>query len=72
MKLNARWTSPVYPVLKDQSYGKMCKNIFKKIARQVLTYNSKNFHLLNKGLDLERTMTELRKPFLNKSDKNQE
>ena len=34
-----------------------CKNI----AGQVLTYNSKNFHRLNKKLDLERTMSELGK-----------
>ena len=36
----------------------------KNIAGQVLTYNSKNFHRLNKQLDLERTMKELGKPFL--------
>ena len=35
----------------------------KIIAGQVLTYNSKNFHLLNRKLDLERTMSELGKPF---------
>ena len=45
------------------------RNIFlfdevKNIAGQVLTYNSKNFHWLNKQLDLERTMSELGKPFL--------
>ena len=56
------------------SYGRN-KNLddeIKNIARQVLTYNSKNFHGLNKKLDLERTMSELRKPFLKKSDKKTE
>ena len=41
----------------------------KNIAGQVLTYNSKNFHRLNKELDLERTMSEMDKLFLKKSDK---
>ena len=40
----------------------------KKTARQVLTYNSKNFHWLNRKLDLERTMNGLEKPFRKKSD----
>ena len=35
----------------------------KNIAGQVLTNNSKNFHWLNKKLELERTMNELGKPF---------
>ena len=35
----------------------------KNIAGQVLTYNSKNFHWLNRKLDLERTMNGLGKPF---------
>ena len=37
----------------------------KKIAGQVLTYNSKNFHFIDwtEKLDLEWTMSELRKPF---------
>ena len=35
----------------------------KNIARQGLTYNSKNFHWLNRTLDLERTMNGLEKPF---------
>ena len=48
---------------------KMCEQILKNIAGQVLTYNSKNFHWLNKKLDLEWTMSELRKPFLKKSNK---
>ena len=38
----------------------------KNIAEQVLTYNSKNFHWLNRKLDLERIMNVLGKPF--KSD----
>ena len=46
----------------------MCEQILKNTAGQVLTYNSKNFHLLNKKLEPERTMIELGKPFLNKSD----
>ena len=48
----------------------MCEHTLKKknIAGQVLTYNSKNFHWLNKQLDLERTMSELWKSFLKKSD----
>ena len=53
------------------------RNIFlfdevKNIAGQVLTYNSKNFHWLNKQLDLERTMSELGKPFLKKSDEKKQ
>ena len=40
----------------------------KNIAGQVLTYNSKNFHWLNRKLDLERTMNGLGKPFRKKSD----
>ena len=49
------------------------RNIFlfdevKNIAGQVLTYNSKNFHWLNRKLDLERTMNGLEKPFTKKSD----
>ena len=53
------------------------QNIFlfdevKNIAGQVLTYNSKNFHWLNRKLDQERTMNGLGKPFRKKSDpKNQ-
>ena len=35
----------------------------KNIAGQVLTYNSKNFHWLNRKLDLERTMNGLGKQF---------
>ena len=35
----------------------------KNIAGQVLTYNSKNFHWLNKNVDLERTMNGLGKQF---------
>ena len=38
----------------------------KNIAGQVLTYNSKNFHGLNRKLDLERTMNGLEKPFRKK------
>ena len=33
-----------------------------------MTYNSKNFHCLNRKLDLERTMNGLVKPFRKKSD----
>ena len=40
----------------------------KNIAGQVLTYNSKNFHWLNRKLDQERTMNGLGKPFRKKSD----
>ena len=40
----------------------------KNIAGQVLTYNSKNFHWLNRKLDLERTLNGLEKPFRKKSD----
>ena len=36
----------------------------KNKAGQVLTYNSKKFHRINKKLDLEWTMSELVKPFL--------
>ena len=35
----------------------------KNIAGQVLKNSSKNFHWLNKRLDLEQTMNELGKPF---------
>ena len=35
----------------------------KNIAGQVLTYNSKNFHRLNRKLDQKRTMNGLGKPF---------
>ena len=45
----------------------------KNIAGQVLTYNSKNFHWLNRTLDFERTMNGLGKPFRKKSNpKNRE
>ena len=47
---------------------KMKKKTKKNIAGQVLTYNSKNFHLLKRKLDLERTMNGLGKPFRNKSN----
>ena len=40
------------------------RRVKKNIARQVLTYNSKNFYWLNRKLDLERTRSELGKPFL--------
>ena len=53
------------------SYGRNKNHddeIKKNIAGHVLTYNSKNFHWLNKQLELERTMSELGKPFLKKSD----
>ena len=53
---------------RKKSDRKNRKNI-KNIAGQVLTYNSKNFHSLNKKLDIERTTSELGKPFLKKSDK---
>ena len=39
----------------------------KNIAGQVLTYNSKNFHWLNRKLDQERTMNGLQKPFRKKN-----
>ena len=44
-------------------------NKFKNIAGQVLTYNSKDFHWLNKKLDPERTINGLEKPFRKKSKK---
>ena len=58
-------------MLKKRQKGGKAKHFFirrseKNIAGQVLTYNSKNFHCLNKQLDLERTMSELGKPFLKK------
>ena len=56
------------------SYGrnKNRDDEIKNIAGQVLTYNSENFHRLNNKSYLERTMSELGKPFLKKSDrKNQ-
>ena len=47
---------------------KMCEQILKKnIAGQVLTYNSKNFHWLNRKLDQERNINGLGKPFRKKS-----
>ena len=42
----------------------------KNIAGQVLTYKSKNFHRPHKKLDLERTMSELRKNFKKKNRKS--
>ena len=42
----------------------------KNIAVQVLTYNSKNFHLLKGKLDLERTMNGLGKQFKKSAPKN--
>ena len=41
----------------------------KNIEGQVLTYNSKNFHWLNRKLDLERTMNGLGKPSRKKSNR---
>ena len=40
----------------------------KNIAGHVLTYKLKNLHRLNKKLDLGRTISELGKSFLKKSD----
>ena len=40
----------------------------KNIAGKVLTYNSQNFHRLNRKLDLERTMNGLGKPLRKKFD----
>ena len=40
----------------------------KNIAGHVLTFNSKNFHWLNRKLNLERTMNGLGKTFRKKSD----
>ena len=50
------------------SYGsnKNHDEIKKNIAGQVQTYNSKNFHWLNRKLDLERAMNRLGKPFRKK------
>ena len=64
-----KWTKSRFEVVVT-SYGRN-KNrddeIKKNIAGQVLTYNSKNFHWLNRKLDLERAMNGLRKPFRKKS-----
>ena len=52
------------------SYGEnknLNEEIKKNRAGQVLTYNSKNFHWLNKKLDLERTMSESGKSFRKKN-----
>ena len=38
----------------------------KNITGQVLKYNSKNFHRLNKKIDIDWTMSELGKQFLKK------
>ena len=49
------------------SYGRKNRDDFasqKNIAGQVLTYNSKSFHWLQRKLDLEGTRTEFGKPFL--------
>ena len=47
MKFNACWTSPVYPVLKDQSNWNMCKNKFYKkdspLTVQFLDCNNERF-----------------------------
>ena len=60
-----RWTNEQKVAV--TSYGRN-KNDEIKTAGQVLTYNSKNFHWLNRKLDLERTMNGLEKPFRKKSD----
>ena len=46
----------------------MWTDLNRNIAGQVLTYNSKNFHWLNRKLDLERTMNGLGNPFRKNSD----
>ena len=66
-----------------KNHENVCTDLKKNIARQVLTYNSKNchwlnrkkqqdnsknFYWLNRKLDLERTMNGLVKPFRKKTD----
>ena len=64
------WTKSRFEVVVT-SYGRN-KNrddeIKKNIAGQVLTYNSKIFHWLNRKLDIKRTMSGFGKPFRKKSD----
>ena len=55
-----KWTKSRFEV-DVTSYGPN-----KNLSSQVLTCNSKNFHWLNNILHVERTMSELRKPFLKK------
>ena len=63
------WTKSRFEVVVT-SYGcnKNRERNRKNIAGQVLTYNSKNFHWLNRKLDLERTKNGLGKPFRKKYD----
>ena len=62
------WTKSIFEVVVT-SYGRNKRDheIKKNIAGQVLTYNSKNFHWLNRKLDLERTKNGLGKSFRKKS-----
>ena len=46
----------------------MWTDLKENIAGHFLMYNSKNFHWLNENLDLERTSSDLGKPFLRKLD----
>ena len=55
------------PIWLQKSWNCVNRSL-KNIARQVLTYNSMNFHWLNRKLDLERTMNGLEKPFRKQSN----
>ena len=62
------WTNEQKVSVTSYGRNKNHDDEIKNIAGQVLTYNSKNFHWLNRKLDLERTMNGLEKPFRKKSD----
>ena len=68
---NSEWGK--WQVQRENRDKCITKNVIKRwselknIAGQVLMYNSKNFHGLNKLLALERTMNELGKPLREKN-----
>ena len=62
------WTNEQKVAVTSYGRNKNLADEIKNIAGQVLTYNSKNFHWLNRKLGLERTMNGLGKPLRKKSD----
>ena len=62
------WTNEQKVAVTSYGRNKNHDDEIKNIAGQVLTYNSKNFHWLNKKLDQELTMNGLGKPVRKKSD----
>ena len=60
------WTNEQKVAVTSYGRNKNHDDEIKNIAGQVLTYNSKNFHWLNRKLNLEKTMNGLGKPFRKK------